>query len=160
MNPLLARLQKIQEKAAPQTVETPPTPIPTPQTPPISNPSNPSFDFTGGLLDKAVGATNPSTSNSATYATLDDALAACINSCMNLGVALQEQNPDMGIYLPEINLQLREYPELVQLLTDEQIFPLYRALRARTGVAISVAKSKSSKKAGLLSDGQSIGSLL
>lgn len=89
-----------------------------------------------------------------------ETLTACIAKCEELRTALLTDDPDMMGYLRQINEQMRQFPELVHMLTDEQIAPVYQAMMKRTGIAISVTKSKSKKSSGLLEDGRSLGDVL
>lgn len=158
MNPLQARLKQlgllsgtVQENQPAQTQQELALPAaPVPQTSSSTGANN-----ALSILDRPVGA-----APERAYASSDIALEAAVESCKNLGHALRENLPNVEIYVQEINTQLREYPELVQLLQDDEIHAVYAALRNRTGVAITVAKSKSKKSAGLLSNGQSVADLL
>ena len=63
--------------------------------------------------------------------------------------ALLAQAPEVRNHLLEINEDLRQYPDLVHLLNDEQIAPIYSALRQQTNVVIAAkaAKKPANKKA-------------
>lgn len=80
--------------------------------------------------------------------------------------ALLREDPEMPNYIKWINNEVRQYPELMHLLTDEQIAPIYQGIMKVTGVQIAVTKSRAgkstakSKNTGLLDDGTSVGSLL
>src|SRR5690606_7622616 len=74
--------------------------------------------------------------------------------------ALQTEAPGIENYIKDINNNLREFPELVHLLSDEQIKPIYSAYRAQTGVAIATKRAKTKKSGTKLSDGRSVGDLL
>lgn len=56
--------------------------------------------------------------------------------------AIETQNPNIRNYLKRLNEDLMQYPDLVHLLTDEQIKPIYSALRAETQVFITTRESK------------------
>lgn len=74
---------------------------------------------------------------------------------------LQEENPGIDKWLGDINKDLRQYPELVHLLSDEQIKPIYSAVRRKTDVKISVKASRAKKGTkGKLDDGRSVTDLL
>lgn len=68
---------------------------------------------------------------------------------------LQEEHPGIDNWLKVINQDLRQYPELVHLLTREQRKVIYTALRKKTDVQISVktARSKGRGKA-IIKDGK------
>lgn len=59
---------------------------------------------------------------------------------------LEAQAPGLKNYLLEINEDLRQYPDLVHLLTDEQIKPIYSALRAVTNTVITAKAAKANKE--------------
>lgn len=59
---------------------------------------------------------------------------------------LESQAPGLKNYLLEINEDLRQYPDLVHLLTDEQIRPIYSALRATTNTVITAKAAKANKE--------------
>ena len=136
------------------------------QTPAPSAPSAPSAPALSNALPNALDLLDAPTGTTLSslalhkHDNIDDALVTCAATCQNLKTALENNMPDVEVYLLEINTQLREFPELYQLLSDEDIAQVYKVLRNRSNVAITVAKSKTSKKAGLLPDGLSIGSLL
>lgn len=69
-------------------------------------------------------------------------IQAILPKLQSLQLALEEANPNIRGYLKAINEDLRQYPELTILLTDEQIKPIYSALRAETQVVISTRESK------------------
>lgn len=147
MNPILARLAKA-GKLPPEVAARSASP---------ATPKAPAQDIFAASLDTPIGQTitSPKLSSS-----VDEALERAQLLCKELENALRFQLPNVDNYLTEMNLQLREYPELLQLLADEEIAAVYSALRNKTNVAISVAKSKTKKSAGLLDSGESVGSLL
>ena len=69
---------------------------------------------------------------------------------------LQVENPEIESYLRKINHNLRELPDLVHLLTDDQIAPIYQAMLKKSNVVIEVKKSRAKGKKGLLDDGTSV----
>lgn len=74
---------------------------------------------------------------------------------------LHAENPEIDRYLQLINEDLRQYKGLEHLLTDEQIKPLYAAMREKTDVKISVKASRKKKGSkGLLDDGKKVTDLL
>lgn len=73
---------------------------------------------------------------------------------------LLEDNPEMPQFLGMINQDLRQYPELTYLLSDEQIKIIYSVIRRMTDVQIKVKKAKKSGKQNVLADGKSVADLL
>jgi hypothetical protein len=59
-----------------------------------------------------------------------------------LQTALEEQNPNIRNYLKRLNEDLSQYPDLVHILTDEQIKPIYSAMRAESQAFITTRESK------------------
>lgn len=78
----------------------------------------------------------------------------------SLQQALETECEGIEGYIKDINNNLREFPELVHLLSDEQIQPIYLAYKQQTGTVISVKKAKSKKGDKLLEDGRTAGDLL
>ena len=72
----------------------------------------------------------------------------------------------MPEYVKMINTEIRQYPELLHLLSDENIATIYQGLMKVTQVKIAVSKSRGgkttakSKTTGLLDDGSRVGDLL
>lgn len=158
MNPILARLAKagkLPEQAQAVAQKLPPEGL----SQPAATAAKPATQITlfDASLDTPVGQAVQLPKASAS---IDEALERSIGLCLDLRQALTQALPQVDIYLMEMNTQLREYPELMQLLDDEAIASVYAALRAKTNVAITVAKSKSTKSKGLLDTGESIGDLL
>lgn len=89
-----------------------------------------------------------------------DQLSTILPKINSLENELQQENPNIHLYLKDINENLREFPDLVHLLSDEQIAPIYSAMRQLTGVAIAVKVAKKSKKNNLLDDGSKVADLL
>lgn len=73
---------------------------------------------------------------------------------------LVEDEPDLKTFLRQINEQLRQFPELVHLLSDEEIAPVYKARMRLTNTEVSVKKSKKKGSKGLLDDGKKLADLL
>lgn len=77
-----------------------------------------------------------------------------------LEAALLAAEPGIENYLAEINEDLRQYPDLTFLLSDEQIAPIYKAIIQRSNVVIAVKASKKRGSNAMLDDGSSVASLL
>lgn len=87
-------------------------------------------------------------------------LDTVIEKMQNLEAQLQEENPGIDQWVKDINSDLRQWPELVHLLSNEQRKPYYMALREITKVAISAKTSKSRKASNKLADGRQVGDLI
>lgn len=89
-----------------------------------------------------------------------------LESLDGLKTLLLANDPEFVLLLEHIHKQLLQYPELVHILSDEEITSVYQGLLAKNKVHIVVKASKASsgkgkpKKLGLLDDGTSIGDLL
>lgn len=70
-------------------------------------------------------------------------------ACQSLADALLQQEPQLGQFLADIHEHLRAEPELMHILTDEQIAATYKGFIAQSGKQIIAGKPKSaaSKKA-------------
>lgn len=64
----------------------------------------------------------------------------------NLAQELETENPDIDKYLMQINKNLRQYPELSQLLTDDEIVSFYRAYAKKAEITVSNTKSRKKGK--------------
>lgn len=73
---------------------------------------------------------------------------------------LLDENPDMPVFLREINEDLRQYPELTYLLNDDQIKAIVTAIRHQTNIAIRVKSAKKKGKQNVLDDGRNVADLL
>ncbi len=74
---------------------------------------------------------------------------------------LETAAPGIENYLMEINEDLRQYPELTFMLSDEQIAPIYSAIMKREGIALAVkASKKKGSKRELLPDGGTVADIL
>lgn len=60
--------------------------------------------------------------------------------------AAEDGNPDLKASMAAINKNLRQHPELIHLLTDEQIAPLYRTILAVNEVVLAPAKKKAARR--------------
>ena len=87
-------------------------------------------------------------------------VSAILPKLDSLRQALETENDDIENWIKDINNNLREFPELLHLLSDEQIQPIYLAYKAVTQVQISTKKAKSKKGERLLDDGRMAGDLL
>lgn len=65
-----------------------------------------------------------------------------------LDAALKQEHPEIAGYLAQINSQLRQFPELTHLLSDEEIAPIYQGLIYNSGIQISVTNKPKSKARG------------
>lgn len=68
-------------------------------------------------------------------------------ACQSLATALLQQEPQLGQFLADIHEHLRAEPELMHILTDEQIAATYKGFIAQSGKAIIAAKPKSAAAA-------------
>ena len=63
-----------------------------------------------------------------------------------LETALLEAHPEMPVLLRKIHSKLREDPELVTLLTEEEIATVINGLKVQTNVSISSTKKPAGEK--------------
>lgn len=75
-----------------------------------------------------------------------EVIAKILPKLSTLDEMLEAQAPGLKNYLLEINEDLRQYPDLVHLLNDEQIKPIYSALRAVTNTVITAKAAKATKE--------------
>lgn len=75
-----------------------------------------------------------------------EVIAKILPKLSTLDEMLEAQAPGLKNYLLEINEDLRQYPDLVHLLSDEQIKPIYSALRAVTNTVITAKAAKATKE--------------
>jgi hypothetical protein len=75
-----------------------------------------------------------------------EVIAKILPKLQQLDEMLESQAPGIKNYLLEINEDLRQYPDLVHLLNDEQIRPIYSALRAVTNTVITAKAAKANKE--------------
>ena len=68
-------------------------------------------------------------------------------ACQSLATALLQQEPALGSFLADIHEHLRAEPELMHILTDEQIAATYKGFIAQSGKQIIAAKPKSAAAA-------------
>ena len=68
-------------------------------------------------------------------------------ACQSLATALLQQEPQLGQFLADIHEHLRAEPELMHILTDEQIAATYKGFIAQSGKQIIAAKPKSAAAA-------------
>lgn len=86
--------------------------------------------------------------------------SAAENTLAALESQLQEQHPDINNYLREINHQLRQFPELLYLLSAEQRSAIYRGLIHNSEIEIVKAKAKKAGSKAVLDDGRTVLDLL
>jgi hypothetical protein len=75
-----------------------------------------------------------------------EVISRILPKLQQLDSMLESQAPGLKNYLLEINEDLRQYPDLVHLLTDEQIKPIYSSLRAITNTVITAKAAKANKE--------------
>lgn len=68
-------------------------------------------------------------------------------ACQSLATAMLQQEPQLGQFLADIHEHLRAEPELMHILTDEQIAATYKGFIAQSGKQIIAAKPKSAAAA-------------
>ena len=68
-------------------------------------------------------------------------------ACQSLATALLQQEPQLGQFLADIHEHLRAEPELMHILTDEQIAATYKGFIAQSGKQIVAGKPKSAAAA-------------
>lgn len=90
----------------------------------------------------------------------DNLMSSVLEKISQLEEELQAENPGIDQWIKDINSDLRQWPELTHLLSDEQRKPIYMALRSITQVAISAKKLKSRKVSNKLPDGRQVGDLI
>lgn len=61
-------------------------------------------------------------------------------------VAAEDEAPDIKSHMARISTNLRKFPDLVHLLSDEQIEPYYKAALKMADVILAPAKKKAAKK--------------
>lgn len=74
--------------------------------------------------------------------------------------ALQQEAPEIESYMREINTDLRQFPELVFALSDDQIAPLYQAILKKTNTVIEVKTKRKRGSKNILDDGSSVADAL
>jgi phosphopantetheine adenylyltransferase len=74
--------------------------------------------------------------------------------------SLEAADPNIEFHMRAINEDLRQYPELVFALTDEQIAPIYQSILKKTNTTITVKAAKKRGKNNLLDDGTSVADAL
>lgn len=72
---------------------------------------------------------------------------------------LLSEDPQLPEYLKIIRDDLQQYPEVVYLLSPEEIAPVYKAVLNFANMQVQ-AKSSGRRKAGTLDSGAPVGSLL
>lgn len=77
-----------------------------------------------------------------------------------LANALEEKNPGIENYLSAINMDVRQYPELMHMLSEEEIAAIYKGLQTKTGIHVTVKTAKKKGNQSKLDDGSSVADLL
>ena len=77
-----------------------------------------------------------------------------------LEAAILADEPQMRDFLREINAQLRQFPELLYLLTPENRSAIYRGLIKISEVEVVKATAKKAGKKNVLEDGSTVMSAL
>lgn len=85
----------------------------------------------------------PSTNTKpATSSVPAEVLESVLTTMEMLDAALLQENPGLDTYLVRINNNLRSFPDLIHLLTDEQAAPLYKAMIKKADLVLTPAKKK------------------
>lgn len=92
---------------------------------------------------------------------LEPILESVLTDLSTLEAELKQEVPEISHALQLINNNLRQYPELCPLLSDEQIQPLYEALTREVVKEVSNAKGRrKGTKGDTLTNGQKVKDLL
>lgn len=94
-----------------------------------------------------------SSSNAAPTATQEQLVEQATILLDKLRVQLEAEVPQLKQAMATVNNYLREFPDLVHILTDEQIAPLYQAMMTEAKVQLAPAKKSSSSKKTATFDG-------
>ncbi len=86
-------------------------------------------------------------STSENETTPEAALEAAKQSLLQLNEALLSEAPDLALWMTQLNTNLRQYPDLIHLLSNEQRAPLYRAIVQVSQVKITPAVKEKKEKA-------------
>jgi len=81
---------------------------------------------------------------------------AAENAIRELEQHLVADDGDIRDYLRDINAQLRQFPELLYLLSREQRSAIYRGLIKTSGIEIAKAKAKKKGQQHILDNGKSV----
>lgn len=93
-------------------------------------------------------------------------LNSAIFNCTKLQEALLQEDPNMPLYCKQINEDIRQHPELLHLLSEEQIAAIYQSVMKIATTKVEVSKSRGGKAGakakltGKLDDGTDVLSLL
>lgn len=78
---------------------------------------------------------------------VDERLVPILELMSSIEETLQKENPEIELYMVKINQNLRQFPELIHLLTDEQIAPYYKAVLKQANIKLAPKKAAAKKKA-------------
>lgn len=87
-------------------------------------------------------------------------LEAVKQKLQELKSQLEVDEPDISNYLFLIRDELKLHPELVYLLSAEEIAPIYHAIMAQSKVQVQIKSARKKGKASVLDDGRSVADLL
>jgi len=79
--------------------------------------------------------------------TPEAALEAAKQTLLQLNEALLSEAPDLSLWMTQLNTNLRQFPELIHLLSNEERAPLYRAIVHASQVKITPAVKEKKEKA-------------
>ena len=65
-----------------------------------------------------------------------------VAACQSLADALLQQEPTLGSFLADIHEHLRAEPELMHIMSDEQIAAVYKGFIAQSGKQVIATKAK------------------
>jgi len=92
----------------------------------------------------------PNTASVAPAAARTEQQESILRDCIACIAALSEQLdaeiPQLHQAMVRTNNYLRQYPDLIHLLTDEQIAPLYQAMVSQAGIQAAMPKAKKPAK--------------
>lgn len=74
-----------------------------------------------------------------------DVLESVLMTMAMLDKELEQENPGLDAYMVRINNNLRSFPDLIHLLTDEQAAPLYKAMIHKADLVLAPAKKKATE---------------
>ena len=77
---------------------------------------------------------------------VDTRMEPILKVMRNIEAQLQSENTQIENYMVEINQNLRSFPDLIHLLTDEQIAPYYKAVLKQANIKLAPKKSKAAAK--------------
>ena len=98
------------------------------------------------LIDAGAGVGKDVCVPVAAEPTVDPRMEPILKVMRNIEAQLQRENPKIENYMVEINQNLRSFPDLIHLLTDEQIAPYYKAVLKQSNIKLAPKKSKAAAK--------------